>query len=118
MIITALLRPPRRQLPPEPARRIARARGDVLAAAVVGARDDVLGERPVAYVVPADPGGVDQLERALRPACAAELPHYKRPSEIVVVDALPTGPTGKRADRKDRQEPPPRADRTASVTQR
>ncbi len=79
------------------------ARGDVLAAAVVGARDDVLGERPVAYVVPADPGGTDQVERVLRQACAAELPHYKRPSEIFLVDALPTGPTGKVARNRLRE---------------
>jgi acyl-CoA synthetase (AMP-forming)/AMP-acid ligase II len=71
------------------------ARGDVLTAAVVGARDDVLGERPIAYVVPAGHEPADHIERALREACAAALPHYKRPSAIHVVEALPTGPTGK-----------------------
>jgi acyl-CoA synthetase (AMP-forming)/AMP-acid ligase II len=71
------------------------ARRDVLSAAVVGARDDVLGERPVAYVVPAWPAPAGQVERALREACAAALPHHKRPSAIYVVEALPTGPTGK-----------------------
>jgi acyl-CoA synthetase (AMP-forming)/AMP-acid ligase II len=71
------------------------AHGDVLTAAVVGARDDVLGERPVAYVVPARAGRADHIERALREACAAALPRYKRPTAIHVVEALPTGPTGK-----------------------
>lgn len=79
------------------------ARRDVLAAAVVGARDDVLGERAVAYVVAAEYAPAAQVERALREACVAALPHYKRPSEIFLVDALPTGPTGKVARNRLRE---------------
>ena len=51
------------------------AQPGVRSAAVVAARDEVLGERPVAYVVPAwcrAPG--QPLEDALREACEAALP--------------------------------------------
>ena len=73
----------------------------VRSAAVVAASDEVLGQRPVAYVIPAtDPGGPDlagleptgphlagpdpaglDLAEALRAACEAELPQPRgRPS--------------------------------------
>ncbi len=62
-------------------------------AAVVPAHDEVLGERPVAYVVPAAPG--TEVAAALHEACAAGLPRHKRPDTIHVVAELPVGPTGK-----------------------
>jgi oxalate---CoA ligase len=75
----------------------------VLSAVVVGAEDEVLGQRPVAYIVPkeAEPG--TRLEDALLAACADALPRPKRPSAIVVVDELPLGPTGKVARRRLRE---------------
>jgi acyl-CoA synthetase (AMP-forming)/AMP-acid ligase II len=75
------------------------AQHTVLSAAVVGAPDDVLGERPVAYVVPALPLPPEQIQDALDKACEAALPRHKRPGTIVVVDELPLGPTGKIARR-------------------
>ena len=75
------------------------AQPGVRSAAVVAAHDEVLGERPVAYVVPAEPwprGLADtQLEDALRAACAAALPRPKRPTAFCLVKELPLGPTGK-----------------------
>jgi oxalate---CoA ligase len=72
-------------------------------AAVVAARDQVLGERPVAYVVPAGPGPRQLLEEALREACEAALPRPKRPAAFHLVPELPVGPTGKVARRRLRE---------------
>jgi acyl-CoA synthetase (AMP-forming)/AMP-acid ligase II len=69
-------------------------------AAVVAARDEVLGERPVAYVVPAGLGAGQPLVDALRGACEAELPRPKRPAAFHLVAELPVGPTGKVARRR------------------
>jgi oxalate---CoA ligase len=76
------------------------AQSGVRAAAVVGAADEVLGERPVAYVVPEAGWSDGELEALLRKVCAAELPRPKQPSEYVLVPALPLGPTGKIARRQ------------------
>ena len=78
-------------------------------AVVIGARDEVLGERPVAYVVPAgSPGRPDRtdpadLADALRAACEAELPRPKRPAEFCLVPELPLGATGKVSRRRLRE---------------
>jgi acyl-CoA synthetase (AMP-forming)/AMP-acid ligase II len=78
-------------------------------AVVIGARDEVLGERPVAYVVPAGSPGLpdlaDQadLADALRAACEAELPRPKRPAEFCLVPELPLGATGKVSRRRLRE---------------
>jgi oxalate---CoA ligase len=72
----------------------------VRSAAVVGVADEVLGERPVAYVV-TDPAAVSAaVEAALSEACAARLPRHKRPSEFCVVGEMPLGPTGKISRRR------------------
>ena len=77
-------------------------------AAVVAAPDEVLGERPVAYVVPAWPSAGQpledaQLEDALREACEAALPRPKRPAAFHLVAELPVGPAGKVARRRLRE---------------
>lgn len=77
------------------------AQPGVKSAAVVGAPDDVLGERPVAWVVPASrefPAA--DLEAALRAACGADLPRQKQPSAYFIVDEMPLGPTGKISRRR------------------
>jgi len=75
----------------------------VRSAAVVAASDEVLGQRPVAYVIPAtDPGGPG-LADALRAACEAELPRPKRPAEFCLVPELPLGATGKVSRRRLRE---------------
>ena len=88
----------------------------------------MLGQRPVAYVIPAtDPGGPDlaqsdlaqsdlaqsdlaqsdlaesDLAAALRGACEAELPRSKRPTEFCLVPELPLGATGKVSRRRLRE---------------
>ncbi|HEY6314318.1 MAG TPA: AMP-binding protein [Streptosporangiaceae bacterium] len=84
------------------------AQPGVGSAAVVGVRDEVLGELPVAYVVPAwswpaGPHEEAELEEALREACQAALPRPKRPSVFCLVPELPVGPTGKVARRRLRE---------------
>jgi acyl-CoA synthetase (AMP-forming)/AMP-acid ligase II len=87
---------------------------------VVAASDEVLGQRPIAYVIPAtDPAGPDltgpdlagpnltgpdlaglDLADALRAACEAELPGPKVPTEFCLVPELPLGATGKVSRRR------------------
>ena len=67
----------------------------VQSAVVVGAPDEVLGQRPVAYVVPAGTTPPARIHDALVQACEAALPRPKRPSAIFLVQELPLGPTGK-----------------------
>jgi non-ribosomal peptide synthetase component E (peptide arylation enzyme) len=64
----------------------------VPSAAVVAAPDQVLGERPVAYVVPTGSWAPDKLGYAPR---EAGLPRAKRPSAFTVVDEMPLGRMGK-----------------------
>ncbi|MGH3264107.1 MAG: AMP-binding protein, partial [Trebonia sp.] len=71
------------------------AQPGVRSAAVIGARDEVLGERPVAYVVPEADVDADAVAALLRGACAERLPRHKRPSEFHFLDRLPLGQTGK-----------------------
>lgn len=61
--------------------------------AVVGRPDELYGERVAAYVVLKAPGAT--MAEALRAHCRANLADYKVPAEIVFIDALPKGPTGK-----------------------
>jgi acyl-CoA synthetase (AMP-forming)/AMP-acid ligase II len=63
-------------------------------AVVVGRDDEVLGQVPVAYVVPA-PDAPDDLEEQLTARCLTALPRAHRPVAYVVLDAVPAGPTGK-----------------------
>jgi acyl-CoA synthetase (AMP-forming)/AMP-acid ligase II len=65
----------------------------VTEAVVVGRRDDVLGECPVAYVTGRDDPA--ELADALMRRCEARLGRSRRPRRLVVVDRVPTGPTGK-----------------------
>jgi acyl-CoA synthetase (AMP-forming)/AMP-acid ligase II len=71
------------------------AQPGVRSAAVIGAIDEVLGERPVAYVVTDAAAVADEVEALLRTVCAERLPRHKQPSEFWLVDAMPLGPTGK-----------------------
>jgi acyl-CoA synthetase (AMP-forming)/AMP-acid ligase II len=65
----------------------------------------VLGEKPVAWVVPRAESGesvraTDDLEGDLRAASAANLPRHKQPGEYYIVAEMPLGPTGKIARRR------------------
>jgi acyl-CoA synthetase (AMP-forming)/AMP-acid ligase II len=63
----------------------------VAAAAVVGRRDDRLGETPVAMVELRDGADVAALTEFLR----TRLARYEIPSEIAIVDQIPRTPSGK-----------------------
>jgi oxalate---CoA ligase len=68
-------------------------------AVVVARPDSILNQVPVAYVIPvtanlADPE-VQKLAAELRELCELELPRFKRPMEISIVDDVPRAPTGK-----------------------
>ncbi len=70
----------------------------VLDIAVIGAPDDEMGEKVVAFVQPAP--GLERVERAgleqeLRAYARERIAHFKVPREIVVTDDLPRTPTGK-----------------------
>jgi acyl-CoA synthetase (AMP-forming)/AMP-acid ligase II len=67
----------------------------VTQAVVVGRRDDVLGECPVAYVTAREDTAADALAVALMQRCESRLGRSRRPRRLVVVDRVPTGPTGK-----------------------
>jgi acyl-CoA synthetase (AMP-forming)/AMP-acid ligase II len=68
-------------------------------AVVVPAPDPVLGEVPVAFVVPAagahEGPDADQLSADLRRLCDGELARSHRPAQLRVVASLPLGATGK-----------------------
>jgi acyl-CoA synthetase (AMP-forming)/AMP-acid ligase II len=68
-------------------------------AVVVGRPDPVLGQVPVAYVIPArDPATANSLQELLdllSARCSAQLSRYKLPEAIYVVEDLPRAVTGK-----------------------
>ena len=98
---------------PSEVERVLLARPDIVDAAVVGRRHDVLGEVPVAFVVPG-PDGVD-AERALA-ACRERLSGFKVPDEIYPTESLPRTASGKIARAVLVEELPQRlaAERTAA----
>jgi long-chain acyl-CoA synthetase len=65
----------------------------VLEAAVIGAPDEKWGEVVIAYVAPRPGATIDP--EALQALCARTLAGYKRPTSIVVADAIPKNPVGK-----------------------
>ncbi len=65
----------------------------VAEAAVVGRRDDKLGEEVVA-IVTVQPGASATPEEIIR-YCRERVAAYKYPREVRIVDELPKGPTGK-----------------------
>ncbi len=66
---------------------------DVAEVAVVGDPDEMWGEIPVAFVVPATDHSLD-IEKILE-TCRQSLPRYKQPRRIRVVDTLPRTASGK-----------------------
>ncbi|MGW0176585.1 class I adenylate-forming enzyme family protein [Rhodococcus sp. NPDC003322] len=78
---------------PEDVRAALESHPDVLGAAVIGRRDDRLGEVPVAMVELSAGGTADAT--ALTTYLSARLARYEIPTEIAVVPALPRTPSGK-----------------------
>ncbi|MER5972279.1 type I polyketide synthase [Streptomyces sp. NPDC002055] len=62
-------------------------------AAVAGLPDDVLGEVPAAYLVPANAGALDRRE--ILAACRERLSPFKVPAALYEVDAIPRTASGK-----------------------
>jgi fatty-acyl-CoA synthase len=62
-------------------------------AAVVGRPDDELGEVPVAFVVPREPGSLSEDD--VRALFDGELADYKHPRDVVFTDKLPRSAIGK-----------------------
>jgi acyl-CoA synthetase (AMP-forming)/AMP-acid ligase II len=66
---------------------------DVAEVAVIGAKHDLLGEVPAAFVVPRQ--GAAPTEEQLRTWCRARLPSFKVPDSFTTLEALPRNPAGK-----------------------
>lgn len=65
----------------------------VAEAAVVGVADEMLGERPAAYVVAVDPRSFDPDE--VLASLHSRMASFRRPVSLTVVDELPRNPAGK-----------------------
>jgi acyl-CoA synthetase (AMP-forming)/AMP-acid ligase II len=68
---------------------------DVLDVAVIGAADEEMGQRVVAYVQPRQPSTSSTLASEVDAWCRAHLAGFKCPRAIEVVEALPRTPDGK-----------------------
>ncbi|MGZ0237890.1 amino acid adenylation domain-containing protein, partial [Streptomyces sp. CPS1] len=66
-----------------------------LVAAAAARPDRATGRALIGYVVPAPDAPTPPDRAELRAWCARRLPHYAVPSDIVVLDALPVGVSGK-----------------------
>jgi len=67
----------------------------VLVAVVVARPHPTVGQEPVAYVVAHAGVAPAELAADLERRCTRTLSRYKRPATIQVLDAMPSGPTGK-----------------------
>jgi acyl-CoA synthetase (AMP-forming)/AMP-acid ligase II len=68
---------------------------DVVDAAVVGRPHPTVGAEPVAFLVARPGADPAELLARLHRRCETQLSRFRRPAELTVVDALPTGPNGK-----------------------
>lgn len=66
---------------------------EIAECAVTGVPDDVLGQAIVAFLIPAPGAAIDR--RAVLAHCLAQLPRFKLPARVEIVDALPRTPSGK-----------------------
>ena len=78
---------------PREIEEVLNAHPSVAASAVVGLRDPIRGEIPVAFIELADGATFD--EKALQGWCRERLAGYKVPRDLHVLEALPRNPTGK-----------------------
>lgn len=69
------------------------AQPGVLEAAVVGRPDPVMGEEPVAFLVPRD--GFELNPDEILDQLRTVLAKFKVPKEVRIIDALPRNPVGK-----------------------
>jgi acyl-CoA synthetase (AMP-forming)/AMP-acid ligase II len=80
---------------PKPVEDVLRAHPDVDQVAVVGRPDPVLGQTPVAYVTADRTADRARLVEELGALAASRLSAPDRPMRYLVVDGMPSGPTGK-----------------------
>jgi fatty-acyl-CoA synthase len=73
--------------------------------AVIGVADDDFGERPVAFVVPAQPDSPTSLIERVRIHCLEHLGRIKRPERFELIAELPRTATGKLLRRELRDLP-------------
>jgi acyl-CoA synthetase (AMP-forming)/AMP-acid ligase II len=66
---------------------------EILEVAVLGAPDDLLGEVIKAFVVPAP--GAKITAQDVKVHCRRRLPAFKTPAEVIVLDDMPHGSSGK-----------------------
>jgi long-chain acyl-CoA synthetase len=78
---------------PREIEEVLNAHPSVRASGVIGVRDDLRGELPLAFVELEEGAAFD--EPALRTWCRDRLAGYKVPREIRIIEALPRNPTGK-----------------------
>lgn len=88
------------KLYPREIEEVLRRHPAVLAAAVVGRPHPVLGSEPVAFVTVRDASRAEVVVEELTALCRQTLSRYKQPAEIIVIDELPAGATGKVSRRR------------------
>ena len=86
---------------PEEVENVIHAQDGVAECAVIGLPDETWGERVVAVVV-LEPGA-DVTEASVMAVCRERLARFKRPEQVVVVDALPRNALGKVLKRELRE---------------
>ncbi len=74
--------------------RLVEKRDDVQTAIVVPVADELRGQVPVAFIVPAE-GKTAPDQEDITSYVLARAPAYMHPRQVIVIDVLPLGPTGK-----------------------
>ncbi len=85
------------KIAPAEIERVLREVPEVADCAVVGTRDPSGLEHATAYVVARDPAQGSEARKAARAALRKKLAPYKRPTQVEVIDELPTTSNGKLA---------------------
>ncbi|MGH7911340.1 MAG: AMP-binding protein [Candidatus Dormibacteraceae bacterium] len=88
---------------PRPIEDVLRLSGNVLDVAVIGQDDPILGQCPVAYLIPTPAADLEGLEAELRQLAVSRLGPPHRPVGYHARESLPAGPTGKVNRKKLRQ---------------
>jgi long-chain acyl-CoA synthetase len=78
---------------PQEVENVLMSHPSVFKAAVLGRKESVVGQVPIAFVATKD--AKEGLEKDLRRLCANNLASYKIPRKIICLDDLPMGSTGK-----------------------
>jgi acyl-CoA synthetase (AMP-forming)/AMP-acid ligase II len=85
---------------PRPIEDVLRRSSDVVEVAVIGRPDSILGQCPVAYVIPRPTADPERLEADLQRLAGSRLGPPHRPVAYHLRRTLPAGPTGKISRKK------------------